>query len=95
MGHSYRRQPYTVYAGNSQKKDKRICNRIMRRHGRVALLARGDEAMYLRHTEALDRWSMSQDDTRHYSSWLHYQARIRSYGSEPDYRSWYRWVKAK
>ena len=87
MTDSFRRRPYASYVGGSQKRDKRICNRIMRRTNRVLARLRGEDALYLRHDEALNKWSMAQDGTRHY----------RPYNPRGwrTYREWYRWALSK
>ena len=87
MARSYRRRPFASHVGGSQKQDKRVCNRILRRTNRVRLACHGADALWLSKREALDAWSMSQDGTRGYrpfdpAGWM-------------DYRRWYRWVKAK
>jgi len=91
VSQSYRKRPFAAYCGGSQKQDKRICNRIRRRSDRVLLSLCGEEALFLRCHEALNRYSMSQDGTRHYAPW----SRHAPPDGRRDYRRWYRWVKAK
>ena len=89
MSRSVKHHPFSVYCGGSQNQDKRICNRIIRRSDKVSLRVNGEDAYYLTKTEALDRWSMTQDGTRHYAAYdpIKYE-RLGWY-------RWYRWVLAK
>jgi len=86
MSRSFRRRPFAPLCGGSQKYSKRVCNRVQRRHNRVALGVHGDDAAYITKREALDVWVMPQDGTRHYAP--HDPRRL-------DDRAWYRWVLAK
>ena len=88
MSRSQRKRPFAAFCGGSQKQDKRICNRIMRRVGRVKLRVDGEEALLPRHDEALNRYSMSQDGTRRYTPY-HCQPWYKNY------RNWFKHVKAK
>jgi hypothetical protein len=92
MSRSRKKRPFAAYCGGSQKEDKRICNRLMRHTARVTLhVSLRDEEMellFLRPDEALDKWSMSQDDTRHYAPYSRKANWMGWYG-------WYRWVVAK
>ena len=55
MSRSFRHKPFVAVCGaSSQKQCKRVCNRIMRRVGRVELSSCGEEAVFLRHDEALN-----------------------------------------
>jgi hypothetical protein len=45
----------------------------MRRRNRDALHVHGEEAHFLVHDEALSRWTMRQDGSRHYEPWEHYR----------------------
>jgi len=91
MSRSQRKRPFAAYCGGSQKQDKRICNRIMRRTGRIKMRVDGEEALFPRHDEALNKYSMDQDGTRHYSPFVP----CRSYGWARNYRDWFKHVKAK
>lgn len=95
MSRSVRKRPCAAWCGGSQKKDKRICNRIMRRRNRVAIRAADvDVVEFLTKRTALNVYSMSQDGSRHWESWLSYQHR-RYPLAAADYRAWFRWAKAK
>jgi hypothetical protein len=85
---SYRRRPFAAYCGGSQKRDKRVCNRIARRSNRVRLAQDGAEALFLRKDEALSPWDMAQDGTRGYRP-------LSRWDPARSYRAWYRWAKAK
>jgi hypothetical protein len=86
--HSIRRQPFAPYCGGSQKKDKRVCNRIARRANRVRLAREGEEALFLRQDEALSPYAMSQDGSRGYRP-------LSAWDPARGYREWFRWAKAK
>ena len=83
MSQSKKHRPYAAYCGGSQKRDKSICNRIMRRTGKVDLRLHGEDALFLRHDEALNKWAMSQDGTRHY----------HPFSKAPTWMGWYKWFR--
>lgn len=88
MSRSRKKRPFAAHCGGSQKKDKRICNRVMRRTGRESLRLHGDEAMFLCHDEARNKWVMVQDGPRRY----------RPFSTTPvwmDWHQWFRWVISK
>ena len=87
MSRSVKHHPFASSCGHSQQRDNRICNRIMRRRGHVALRMHGEDAVFLRHDEALDKWSMAHDGSRRYRIY-------DQYGWMEAYR-WWRWVWAK
>ena len=89
MSGSVKKRPFAPYCGGSQKRDKRICNRIIRRCGRVSLRHHGEDAVFFTKSEALNRWGMSQDGSRHYCPWD--PIKYDQWG----YRCWFRWAKAK
>jgi len=99
MSRSFRKRPFAAYCGGSQKKDKQIGNRIMRRTARVEVRVHGEDACFLSYDEAMNPWRMSQDGTRCWQSWLSYQMRHHMPHMPGcrtlDYRYWFRWVKAK
>jgi len=88
MSRSRKKRPFAAYCGGSQKKDKRICNRVMRHAGRVSLRIHGEDALYLIHDEARNKWAMVQDGSRRYcpfhksSEWV-------------EWYQWFRWVLSK
>lgn len=88
MSRSRKKRPFAAYCGGSQKKDKRICNRVMRRTARVSLHVHGEDAMYLRHDDALNKWAMSQDGSRRYYS-------FRMSPPSMKWRQWFKWVLSK
>ena len=87
MTRSRCRHPFVVFCGGrSQKSAKRCCNRVMRRWNRTELLAHEGEALFIRHHEALNRYSMPQDGTRHFLAF------------DPTrmvWHDWFRWALAK
>lgn len=91
MTRSYRRRPFAAFCGGSQKDDKRICNRVMRRNNRLRLLAHGDERPFMTPDEAYNVYNWVQDGTRRYAPFspVRYDQRGISY------YNWWRWVKAK
>jgi hypothetical protein len=100
MSRSVRRRPFNSINGHSsQKRDKQICNRIMRHANRQALAVNGENAWYMIKHEALNRWEMVQDGRRSYQPfdpaprWL-----VLHPGGLSSSDLWYRWyrcVKAK
>ncbi len=94
MSRSFRSYPCTtIVGGSSQKQDKRRCNRIARRTNRVVVQIDGDDARCIVQREALNVYDMAYDGTRRYWPW---GRRTASFRTPPtDYRSWWRWAKAK
>lgn len=67
MSRSVKRKPFSACCGTSQKQDKRIGNRIMRRATRIlARIADPDTVIYPVYDEAMNKWSMAQDGSRKY-----------------------------
>lgn len=67
MSRSFKHRPFAGYCGGSQKQDKRIGNRIMRRTSRILTrVCDPDVVIYPVYDEVMNSWSMSQDGTRHY-----------------------------
>jgi hypothetical protein len=68
----------------------------MRSHDRLSLAAHGEDALFmLPHAAMNPNWT-PQDGDRVYRSWEHYAHETRHlWKEEPDYRRWYRWVRAK
>ena len=65
MGKSFRKHRIFGNCGGSEKKDKRICNRKVRRKAREQI-ERGDyELPFTIQDEALNKWSMNKDG-KHY-----------------------------
>ena len=102
MTNSYRRRPFVGYCGGSQKQDKRIGNRAMRRVNHVLVRGDPDEAVFRTMDEALNPWNMAQDGTRQWQPFSRYRRRTSFWPGPPDerspeevYRRWYRWTKAK
>ena len=61
MSRSRKKNPYSGLTGaRSEKQDKRICNRKMRRHNR-ARVAVGEESEFLSRRQAVDVWAMDKD----------------------------------
>ncbi len=83
MSRSRKKRPFAAHCGGSQKKDKRICNRVMRRTAKVSLRVHGEDAQYLSHDEAHNKWAMSQDGSRHY----------RPFSKVPGWMGWYEWFR--
>jgi len=93
MSRSLKNRPFAPFCGSdSQKQDKRICNRIMRRSARVKVRVDGEEALFLRHDEALNKYSMSYDGSRRYTPYLPCRSWSHLYS---DHRNWFKHVKAK
>lgn len=87
MSRSRKKRPFASYCGGSQKRDKRVCNRAMRRSDKVSLRLRGEEALYLRPAEALNPYNMAQDGPRYYRP----RCRCPSLG----WKEWFLWVVSK
>jgi hypothetical protein len=66
MSRSHKHRPYASVCGRSQKRDKRIANRTLRRTTRIEV-ARGDETVTVMR-EASNVYSWSQDGTRRWAS---------------------------
>lgn len=95
MTNSFRRRPFAAFCGGSQKRDKRIGNRRMRRVNRV-LMQKNPESVFRSKDEMMNPWGWTQDGTRHYRPFSRYIGRNRlGLSVEELYRSWYRWAKAK
>lgn len=92
MSRSIRRRPFAPFCGGrSQKKDKRICNRIIRRNNRMLLLDQDTGGVVFIHKrEALDVWCMPQDGSKHYQPFGGKRGNSRL-----EYMEWFRWVVAK
>lgn len=60
MSRSVRKRPFAAHCGGSQKRDKRICNRVMRRTAKVSLRVHGEDAAYLVHDEAHNKWEIGR-----------------------------------
>lgn len=66
MSRSKRKTPITgITTAESEKQDKRRCNRILRRVARVMLRVEGEAYIDPTKHDALDLWSMSKDG-KHY-----------------------------
>jgi hypothetical protein len=71
----------------------------MRLHDRLALLASGEDALFMLPHQAMNPYWTPQDGNRCYRSFEHLRMRLHPPGCpgrrDLDYRQWYRWVKAK
>ncbi len=59
MARSLKRSPVVSYIGTSQKRGKRMCNRMFRRASKDALLR--DKLLPIRLREVLDEWNLGGD----------------------------------
>ena len=72
MSRSFKHTPMAVYCRawcKSQKTYKQIGNRIMRRTARIRTrVSDPDRVVYMEYEQAMPRYSMPEDGTRHYVS---------------------------
>ncbi len=99
MTNSIRRRPFAAYCGGSQKFDKRIGNRALRRKNRVLLQTDPDPVFWIM-DEVMNQYSMVQDGSRQWQPfWKSVGPFLRwplpGETIESVYRRWYRWAKAK
>ena len=95
MSRSVRKRPFVAINGHaSQKRDKRICNRVMRHTNRQALGVAGEDAGFMVKDEAMNRYDMVQDGRRSYQPfdpaprWSFLRPELS------DQELWYRWYRA-
>ena len=61
MSHSRKKTPIFGIAGGSEKKDKRIANRMFRRKEKIKIVMEQFENLPLYVREVMNVWSMSKD----------------------------------
>ena len=61
MSRSWKRTPVTCWIGNSQKRGKRMCNRLFRRIERQAVCAKQFDLLPHQPKEVMDQWDLGGD----------------------------------
>jgi dissimilatory sulfite reductase (desulfoviridin) alpha/beta subunit len=98
MSRSYRKHLIIGIGGRSEKKDKRIANRILRRSVKELLHANPEEEIFPIMDEVSDKWSMNKDGKTYFGDLLKHKSSLFPNDSRENDPYWikvYRKLKTK